>query len=253
LSEVGSGPGLRIGCLPESDWMSYILDALKKVEREKLKKTAPGGMTSIAGDLFQERIHQTSGGGRWKVVACVVVASLMTFAGTWFMFRDKPEKSITARPAAAPVSIPVAPVPAPVPATPPVAPAPVSPVPPAASPMVPAASPVPPATDDGENEGRPVRTARRQFRQPAQAVAPQQLKPSPNTIQPPADIKLSGIAWQDERSARRAVVNGFLLKEGSVVSGARITEILADRVRFALPNGTFEMRLDAVLPTEVRK
>lgn len=249
MSIVGSGPGLRIGCLPESDWMSYILDALKKVEREKLKKAAPGGMTSISGDLFQERIRQSSGGGRWKIVACVVAASLLTFAGTWLIFRDKPEKSVTSSPSAAPVIIPVAPVPA----TPPVAPAPVSPVPPAASPMVPAASPVPPATDDGDNEGRPVRTARRQFRQPVPAVAPQQLKPSPNTIQPPADIKLSGIAWQDERSARRAVVNGFLLKEGSVVSGARITEILADRVRFALPNGTFEMRLDAVLPTEVRK
>lgn len=232
--------------------MSYILDALKKVEREKLKKDAPGRMTSIAGDLFQERIHQTSGGGRWKVVACVVVASLMTFAGTWLMFRDKPEKSMTASPYAAPVITTVAPVPAPAP--PPVAPAPLSPyVPPAASPMAPAASPVPQATDDGDNEGRTVRTARRQFRQPAPAVVPLQLKPSPNTIQPPADIKLSGIAWQDERSARRAVVNGFLLKEGSVVSGARITEILADRVRFALPNGTFEIRLDAVLPTEVRK
>lgn len=213
-------------------------------------------MTSIAGDLFQERIHQPSGGGRWKVIACVVVASLMTFAGTWLMFRDKPQKSMTASPVAAPVTIPVAPVPAPAPApaTPPVAPAPLLPsVPPAASPMVPAASPVPPATDDGDNEDRTVRTARRQFRQPAPAVVSLKLKPAPNTIQPPADIKLSGIAWQDERSARRAVVNGFLLKEGSVVSGARITEILADRVRFALPSGTFEMRLDAVLPTEVRK
>jgi general secretion pathway protein B len=59
----------------------------------------------------------------------------------------------------------------------------------------------------------------------------------------PADIKVSGIAWQDERRARRAVINGFLMQEGGVVSGARITEILPDRVRFSLDNGVFEVPL----------
>lgn len=232
--------------------MSYILDALKKVEREKLKKTVPGGMTSISGDLLHERRHEFSGGSRWKVIACVVAASLMTFAGTWFMFRDKPGKIVSPTPSAVPEKITAVPAPAMSPAvSAPVAQS----VPSAATqtPMVPAASPVQPVTDDGDNEARPVRTPRRQFRQPDPVVAPQQLKPSLSTIQAPADIKLSGIAWQDERSARRAVINGFLLKEGSVVSGARVTEILADRVRFALPNGKFEIRLDAVLPTEVRK
>jgi general secretion pathway protein B len=60
---------------------------------------------------------------------------------------------------------------------------------------------------------------------------------------PPADIKVSGIAWQDERSARRAVVNGFLMHEGSLVTGARITEILKDRVRFSTGDKTFEAPL----------
>ena len=59
----------------------------------------------------------------------------------------------------------------------------------------------------------------------------------------PADIKVSGIAWQDERNARRAVVNGFLLHEGSVVSGAKITEIRQDRVRFSQGGRTFEVSL----------
>ncbi|GAC1466137.1 MAG: hypothetical protein PVSMB11_01550 [Desulfuromonadaceae bacterium] len=69
-------------------------------------------------------------------------------------------------------------------------------------------------------------------------------------MQAPADIKLSGIAWQDERRARRAVVNGFLLKEGAVVSGAKIIDIQADRVRFSSSTGLFEIKLDAVLPAE---
>ena len=59
----------------------------------------------------------------------------------------------------------------------------------------------------------------------------------------PADIKLSGIAWQDERRARRAVINGFLMQEGGIVSGARITDIFQNRVRFSLSGKVFEIPL----------
>ena len=59
----------------------------------------------------------------------------------------------------------------------------------------------------------------------------------------PAGITLSGIAGQDDRRARRAVVNGFLMQEGGVVSGARITEIYQDRVRFTLSGTYFEIPL----------
>jgi general secretion pathway protein B len=62
-------------------------------------------------------------------------------------------------------------------------------------------------------------------------------------IAAPADIKLSGIAWQDERRTRRAVVNGFLMQEGGIVAGARITDIYQDRVRFSLSGKTFEIPL----------
>lgn len=234
--------------------MSYILDALKKVEREKLKKTGPTGMTSISGDLFQEPIQPPASGGRWKIVILIGIVSLMTFAGTWFMLKgNKPKNapvappavSSVAPPAVTPPSVPLA-APVPVPA----------PVQPVAAPAVNVVSPAPSSTEKPVDEGRPARTVKRALKQAAPAVAPLQLKPSPQTIQPPADIKLSGIAWQEERSARRAVVNGFLLKEGAVVSGARITEIKADKVRFALPGGTFELRLDAapVAPAaEVRR
>jgi general secretion pathway protein B len=49
----------------------------------------------------------------------------------------------------------------------------------------------------------------------------------------PTDLKVTGIAWQDERSARRAVVNGALIGEGAVASGARVVEIRQDQVRFS--------------------
>jgi general secretion pathway protein B len=46
-------------------------------------------------------------------------------------------------------------------------------------------------------------------------------------------IKVSGIAWQDSPSARRAVINGDLVKEGAQVDGATVEEILPTRVRFS--------------------
>jgi general secretion pathway protein B len=64
-------------------------------------------------------------------------------------------------------------------------------------------------------------------------------------VSAPADIKVSGIAWQDQRTASRVVVNGFLLREGDTVSRARIVEIFQNRVRFSSAAGTFEVYLVA--------
>jgi general secretion pathway protein B len=54
-------------------------------------------------------------------------------------------------------------------------------------------------------------------------------------------IIVSGIAWQDERPLRRAVINGFLVEEGSVIQGARIIEIKESRVRFSRGDEVFEV------------
>ncbi len=208
-------------------------------------------MTSIAGDLFQDRIEQSASGWRWKIIILIVLASLTTFAGTWFVLRaNKP--TITSNPGSVVSTVAV---PAPPPNNAPIAvTAPVQTVTvPAANVTAPAVRPSPPVAPETVDEELPSRSVKRSFNAPPAAAAPAPLKPSLQSVQPPAEIKLSGIAWQDERSARRAVVNGFLLKEGSVVSGARVTEIMADRVRFALPSGTFEVRLDAVPAAEVRR
>lgn len=221
--------------------MSYILDALKKVEHEKLKKSAPGGMTSMVGDLFQEKQRLPATGGKWKTAVLVTVVCLMTFAGSWLLFRDNNPKSalhsgsVTSsvvvpalKPSDSPVVTPALVQPATLPASP---------------------SPSPVTMDDGR-PARPIKVVPKHSVVP---VAPLLLKSSPPKIQAPADIKLSGIAWQDDHNARRAVVNGFLLKEGGVVSGAKISEILTDRVRFTNSGGTFELRLDSVPATEVRQ
>lgn len=226
--------------------MSYILDALRKVEHEKIKKSAPGGMTSIAGDLFHEPAQLPARAGMWwKIIALLLVASLVTFVGTWFLLRGiKTEKapilSLAAPKSSAPAVAP------PVPTA--LAPAPIL------APVVPAPSATVAVTPEDDDED--VRPARRVQRSPVQAVppvAPIHMRPVPQSVPAPSDIKLSGIAWQEQPSARRAVVNGFLLKEGAVVAGARVSDIMQDRVLFSGPSGRFELRLDSAMVGEVRR
>lgn len=230
--------------------MSYILDALKKVEREKGKKALPGGMNSIAGDLFLGQAAPTVRGGGWKVAALIVIAILVTFSGTWLLLRGAGNKGgLTARPDT-PASRSTTPMPSPTAVAIPVTPAPLQ----APPPVTPSASstPAPPAAasepadprDDPQPSDR-IMNRSRSHRRPSSAV-----KPAQAGIQAPADIRLSGIAWQDERSARRAVINGFLLKEGAVVAGYTVAEIRADKVSFSSAAGNFEIRLNAVVPAE---
>ena len=55
----------------------------------------------------------------------------------------------------------------------------------------------------------------------------------------PDDFKVTGIAWLEERAARRAVINGSLLREGETMSGAKLIEIRQDQVRFSRNGQTF--------------
>lgn len=67
------------------------------------------------------------------------------------------------------------------------------------------------------------------------------------TTTPVADntLTVSGIAWQEDRPLRRAVVNGTLVGEGAVISGARILEIRESFVRFNREGKTFEVSYPA--------
>ncbi len=221
--------------------MSYILDALKKIEHEKNKKIRPPGRVNISGDLFQERKQPDSRTSRRKVATLVIVASLVTCAGTWLVLKGG-SKKVTA------VTRPLPLVSAPSISRPSesVAPSVPPPSPPQSIFVAPAVLPTSKKKDadaNGALSGRKeIRTESRPVQQAPEVKQPTQLIPAP------ADIKLAGIAWQDERAARRAVVNGFLLKEGSVVSGATIMEIQAAKVRFMSAAGQFEITLDTVLP-----
>jgi hypothetical protein len=232
--------------------MSYILDALKKVEREKTRKATAGGMTSISGDLFQERIKRPSPNGARKTVVVIVLVSLATFAATWFLLKDDKKKAAVASPSTVatavivPAPVPNPPAPAPVPAPSPQQ----IPAPPAsaakATPPTVVPQPVAAVSDDMD---RATGTEKKSAKNPP----PRPQKTSVQTIPAPTDIKLSGIAWQEERAARRVVINGFLLQEGATVSGVKILEIHQDRVRFWSPAGIFDLRMDAAIPLGMPK
>lgn len=225
--------------------MSYILDALKKIEHEKSKKVQPNGRVSISGDLFLDRKRSPAKAGIWKIVALIAAASLVTCAGTWFMLRGNSKKgSARIRSVSSPPPAPVVPVPV-LPSPPPVVVAPA--VPPVAAPAAPKNRGTVGDDDSTQREDSPVK---KKIKTQSFTAPPKQ---PVQTVQAPADIKLSGIAWQDERSGRRAVINGFLLKEGAVILGAKITDIQSDRVRFTSAAGAFEIKLDSVLPAEVQK
>ena len=231
----------------ESDQrMSYILDALKKLDHEKSRKIRGDGVVNISGALFERDRPRPAGTAGWKIALAVSIAVLVTFAGTWYYLRfGTGWKNNAARPATRAAQV----VPAPLPAvplavsgqnTPPTAPtvappaavSPVQTLKPPAPPVQLSAPPDTVAAPGTQQEPPPRRKARKS---PPSAAAP--------TMAAPADIKLSGIAYQDERRARRAVVNGFLMQEGGVVAGAVITDIFQDRVRFSLAGSSFELSL----------
>lgn len=256
--------------------MSYILDALKKMEQEKNMKAAPKERINLSGALLKDDLRPPGKARTGKVVGLILTAVIAVSGVTWYFLNTKTSHIISSPapqgvgknlPAAQPEHIQAMPAPAPqpvptqgvantpvaAPAVPPAQPvvtpspapsAPESPMPKkAALPAKRSVAPAPDATEDGEEAARPVRKPRGSRAQAQAAPTTTSAASVAPTVAAPANIKISGIAWQEERSARRAVVNDLLMKEGNLVSGAKITDILRDRVRFSLSGGTFEVPL----------
>lgn len=88
---------------------------------------------------------------------------------------------------------------------------------------------------------------------PIQKNIPAEAKSSPETARPETrkavvtklsgdeGITVSGIAWQDERYLRRAVINGSLVGEGAEILGAKVVEIRDNRIRFSRDGEFFEV------------
>ncbi|MEZ4599362.1 MAG: general secretion pathway protein GspB [Syntrophotaleaceae bacterium] len=56
-------------------------------------------------------------------------------------------------------------------------------------------------------------------------------------------FRVTGIAYQEDRTVRFAIINDRALGEGEIVAGAIVEEILEDRVRFTQDGSSFEVPL----------
>ncbi|GFO54448.1 hypothetical protein GMSM_14550 [Geomonas sp. Red276] len=134
--------------------------------------------------------------------------------------------------------------------------APVSSAPPVSSPSAPAASvgtePVAAFTPAGKGKARTAATigggARGVAREPLVKMKGSR-DDGPVISQGGSDITISGIAFQDERSLRRAVLNGTLVKEGEEVAGARVVEIKETKVRLSRNGRQFDVVLSSSVPS----
>lgn len=218
--------------------MSLILEALRKMEQER--KARQGGTLDIRPEVLGHR--RTAVPAKRRALPFVAAGLLLAAGlGVGLFLRSSGKHGplpvqLAARngidpadrPTAPPQLPPVAAVPPPAPLAQPAA----VPQPAPAPPTI--AAPVPPAPSS-----RPAR--RRSTDDAAPAITP---AAAPGG----SEINVSGIAWQDERSLRRAVINGALLGEGAEVAGARVVEIGERRVKFSRGGQTFSVTLSSPFP-----
>lgn len=211
--------------------MSSILKALRRLEEERARKShvAPEIALSL---LRGETRRQHSSLGIWLSVAALVLLILTGFFWTWRPAAvTSPTTSLTPAPATLPVASPAGrgeviieevvdrrrP-----PLLPPVAP-------PRSTP-----APLP-----GKVHPLP------QPREETVATPTLANNPAPLFVEERQSPVISAIAWQDDSSARMAVVDGLPVMTGESIATARVVEILPDRILFEEGGVRFSVRLQS--------
>jgi general secretion pathway protein B len=216
--------------------MSLILDALKKLNREKSSR--PDGTANIAVEILRPDTPRPAKRMlRYFAAVCItaVATACVTYAimaGLGIMSKSSP-------------------------------PATVSPPGQQVTSAAPARDPVSSATD--ERSGPPAKIqddakskessippsgkkARRDIIRKEPDVATEIIKKSTEpatrvSVASPPSLKLSGIIWQEEPGERRAMINGKIASEGSIIEGVKVVEIHPARVRFSYNGKPFEISL----------
>jgi hypothetical protein len=250
--------------------MSVILDALKKLDREKSfrKNMAANIAVEILKPDLTRPVKRVP---RYLVTIFLtaVAAAVITYF-TMVGFLPKPLPTAPVSPSASSQRVTPAPMEiqlpsktsVPAPLTPPastqhVTPAPISreavkevqeeinrkgpnPQPPAESKITDESKPT--TTSADETKAKP-----NMIREQAE-VAPSSVKKSPEQAIPgsptnPPSLKLSAIVWFEDPSMRFAMVNGIKASEGTIVEGVRVVEINPTSVRFQYHDRYFEISM----------
>jgi general secretion pathway protein B len=216
--------------------MSVILDALKKLDREKSSRRS--GTSNIAIEILRPDLPRPE--KRVPLyVAIVFLASIATAAITYSVmlkggFLSKPSHPLTMNPAGP--NQQVAPVPF---SSEPVRDAreEISPALPKIQGPVkskkPAASLVENKGDE-KNINRNV-SLKEPDTVPEKTNIPSEHAPNGSAATSPS-LNISAIVWYEEPSKRFAMINGLIATEGSIIEGMKVEEIYPNRVRF-LHNG----------------
>jgi len=209
--------------------MSLILDALKKLEQEIAARK--DGELNVAAEILQPERPQPRN-KKWTVLLIVAAVSAGLAAFAVLALRggtDVLKHSFTHTPAA-PSTVSQVAMP--------------DPLPPPAPPQKPTELPVArPQADIVKGELLPPPAISRP--RPAEAAANKEIDSPGNSSHGSAPhIRVSGIVWQEERSARRAFVNGIIAAEGSVIDGARVVEIYPARIRFSRGGRSFDVSIE---------
>ena len=258
--------------------MSVILDALRKLDREKSSRRK--GTANIAVEILRPDL--THPGRRIPIyIVTVVVAAIAAAAITYgvmlefgFLSKSSPPTS-KAVPAPSQQVTPASPESAapsklsvPAPANPPAA---TQQVPPASVPRVPVRDEQeemsrvsPKVQSPAEKKDRADIKIPVESKSPAtpivdkkqsQDIIPKEVntapvstkktpEPTPNiSATNPASLKLSAIVWYEEPSRRFAMINGIIATEGSSVEGAKVVEINPTSVRLLHDGQYFEISM----------
>jgi hypothetical protein len=211
--------------------MSLILDALKKLERDKITRRKRS--VHIASDILLSE-PEARRKARILIVglagaALAVVVFAVVYTNPLSTLSPAPERGMQAVPAPAPSVQPA--------------------VAPPASDQV--AKPAAPEAAPSKKESRTstARTPKSNVKSSGAVAAaeprtvprrPPQKAAVSDTAPPPA-LTVSGIVWAENRSSRRAMVDNGIVSEGSSVGGARVTEIHPDHVRFSYQGRPFSV------------
>lgn len=238
--------------------MSLILDALKKLDREKSFRR--NGAVNIAAEILRPDLPR-HGKRMWIYFNAILLTAVATAAITYAVISKKPS----------PVAITPAPPRLQVPH-----------VPPSHEPVRGARREMggdPAKRQPAVESKRPIETKKpAEIKEPAESktqptevkippLPPSEEKIGPEVIlkespvvpggmtkpseQTPkksaitaASLKLSGIVWSEDPSKRLAVINGMVAPEGYVFEGVKVLEIHRDRVLLLLNGQPFELSLN---------
>jgi general secretion pathway protein B len=217
--------------------MSLILDALKKLDREKTAKN--GGKMDITAEILK------AGDAPQKnsILPLVLTLALTAFVAalaTYLFFGGPGSKTGDPRSTAPAVPAQAGQVPA----TPlPPAPAALTDKPPLSTDRSPVAPPVASIEamrpDNAKKGGDPTRgKAAAAVKTPGKTVAP----PKEGVATLPI-LKISGIVWEEVPSERKAVINGAVAREGDTVEGVKVLEIHPTHVVVSSRGKSFKVKM----------